>query len=91
MVLDLLITINIVMINHVIQKMTQYAHHPLDIKWVLGALVAVDIVLLSGAYFFDLIWVSMMILMVELCIAVIGALLVWGIVFSVETWFEYIC
>ena len=90
-VLDLLITINVVMVNHVMQKLMQPSYHPLDIKWIIGALLLVDALMLLGAFYFELLWVSFIIVMVELAIAVVGALTIWGVIFTIETWFEYIC
>ena len=90
-VLDLLITINVVMVNHVMQKLMRPSYHPLDIKWIIGALLLVDALMLLGAFYFELLWVSFIIVMVELAIAVVGALTIWGVIFTIETWFEYIC
>ena len=82
-VLDLLITINVVMINHVMQKLMQPSYHHLDIKWILGALILVDVLMLVGGYYFELLWISLTIVFIELVIAVVGALTIWGVIFTI--------
>lgn len=42
-------------------------------------------------YYFGMLLESAVILLVELSVVGVGALVIWLIVFSYDTWFKYIC
>lgn len=88
LVIDLIIISNILVINHIIQKVRNfriyhYEQRSNNIKYMIAILTVVDLVILGIFYGLDIYILIMWILLIEMSIAAIGALGVWLIVYSV--------
>lgn len=94
--LDLIIISNVLVVNQIIQKVRYYHHYghsnrPSNVKYFIGGLVFVDALLLVGFYFLEIYSLIFWILVIEVSVCALGALMVWLVVHSIETWFDYIC
>ena len=82
-------------VNHIIQKIRTnriygFENRFSNVKFIAGALIFVDVLLLLIFYSLEMYTLIFSIIIVEILIAAMGALSVWMIVYSVETWFDYI-
>ena len=62
-----------------------------NVNYMAGALVFVDLIILFIFYMLEIYTLIFWILIVEGTIATMGSLTVWLIVYSIETWFDYVC
>ena len=88
LLIDLIIAVNILVGNTLIvrffrQKRSKFFTY-------LGIILACDIVIAVLLYWFDLLFQSAVIILVELTIIGVGAAIVYLIVLSYENWFKYI-
>lgn len=94
--IDLILISNFLMISHIVQKVRNiriygYDNGQIGIKFMITGLVGLDLMLLVALYFFEMYTIIGWILLIEAGIAAVGAIGVWLIIYSVETWFDYIC
>jgi hypothetical protein len=94
--IDLILISNFLMISHIVQKVRNiriygYDNGQIGIKFMITGLVGLDLMLLVALYFLEMYTIIGWILLIEAGIAAVGAIGVWLIIYSVETWFDYIC
>jgi len=61
-----------------------------SVKYFIGALIVVDIVLLLVFYLLEMYTLIFWVIIAQVALAAFVALNVWLVVYSVETWFDYI-
>ena len=93
--IDLILISNFLVINHIVQKIRNHRLYGFDdrlsnIKFFIGALVFVDFLLMMIFYMVEIYGLIFSIIVIEVLVAALGALSVWMIVYSVETWFDYV-
>ena len=93
--IDLIVISNFLVINHIVQKIRNHRIYGFEnrmsnVKFLIGALAFVNILLLTIFYWLEIYTLILTIIMVEVIVAAGVALMVWMIVYSVETWFDYI-
>lgn len=92
LLLDIAIAINIFIINNLIVKhYNRLYSNPKSNKWMMGGLVAFDLIVVLLLYYFELLLDSAIILIAEVSIIGVIALIVWMVIITVDTWFNYIC
>jgi len=94
-VVDLILIGNFLLINHIVQKirnqrMYGYDNRMPSVKYFIGALIVVDIVLLLVFYLLEMYTLIFWVIIAQVALAAFVALNVWLVVYSVETWFDYI-
>lgn len=92
MILDILLAINVIVALQLINRHRQYhqQQHYLSSSVLVVGLAVVDLVAGGVLVWVGLLWESGVILLVEIVILGVGAAAVWLIVFSIETWFDFI-
>ena len=94
--IDLIIILNVVAVNQFIQRFQSryYNFHENNPRYYIiftAAFLLGNLIVLAVLYQFEILYLCAIIIIVELSIAGIGALTVYAVVYSIETWFEYIC
>ena len=92
---DLILICNFLVINQLIQRIKNhrlygYDHWTSNIKVYISLLAFIDLLLLGLFYLLELYGLVFSIIIIEVLVAAVGALTVWVIVYSVETWFDYV-
>ena len=94
-VVDLILIGNFLLINHIFQKIRNqriygYDNRMPSVRYFVGALIVVDIAILLFFYMLELYTLIFWVIIAQVTLAAFIALNVWLIVYSVETWFDYI-
>jgi hypothetical protein len=93
LLLDIIIAINIFAANNL---MVRYYNRPFNSyqksnKYIVGGMIIFDGLVILLLYHLELLVDSAVICLAELSIIGVGALTVWLVLLTVETWFKYIC
>ena len=94
-VVDLILIGNFLLINQIFQKIKNQrmygdSNHLPSVKYFLTALIVADIAILLIFYYLEMYTIIFWVIIAQATFAAFVALNVWLIVYSVETWFDYI-
>lgn len=95
--LDIALIGNFIGVNYLYQKyrsMKMYGNHfgnTMNWKTVVALLLLIDFSLFVILYYLDLHIVAFYIVLIQIFIGVLVAGVTWLIVYTVQTWFDYIC